>query len=583
MAMKVRDVLSPLLKASLQRLCLRRELPASGRKNEILKRLSYSYHGDLQAVLGDLRKVDLLTVANTHSTWFDFPDGLWRLTVVDLRKLLYSLFTGNGEQENAHEDDEAATGEEETQYADSDEGTSAGDILLYSSRFGTEENAVGSDIQPLKVNSLIQEAIRADRVTVLSAYYVPDLLRRLLGGCKGEVRLVLNGLGGKRLDAQVQELQDLQGELGKSARSAAVRLAFSDGIFHTKLYLFETGQEAVVWIGSANATEAGLNGHNEEILLRVSPAPSSVVAYVKSVWARSACVEACRQPVNSLSAFFRTGTLYYKPHATLIKTYNPFREFLERLPQEEKSKIAAFRSDFADDEAGIGAFNLDRVFKRLVEPRDNENPPPNQPRRVDFRRHAIQTCYGYWVPDAFTEEVDLMLEAASVDKLALLHRWREWMAEETQSIVDAYSTYLSDVKETLEQVGVEWRKYAAPSLFKETSAIERPIEALVIELSHDHRLQMHAQAFVSSELPEIWEDAAAREAFENSFFDALAAASSARRRSTAAKLILDALGSFVSTAKQIRQELLRKVRDPDWYERHFHRTGDDSDRGTAAS
>ena len=130
--------------------------------------------------------------------------------------------------------------------------------------------------------SLAGMAGDADSVTVLSAYYVPDVLKTIAGGCRGDVRIVLNGLGGKRLDAQVVELETLQATLRKRSRSAEIRLAFAEGIFHTKLYVFGGGSNAVAWVGSANATKAGLNGQNEEVLVRVAPAPRSVLAYAES-------------------------------------------------------------------------------------------------------------------------------------------------------------------------------------------------------------------------------------------------------------------------------------------------------------
>ena len=109
----------------------------------------------------------------------------------------------------------------------------------------------------------------------------------------------------------------LSGSSQNVNESAEVRLAFSRGIFHPKLYLFETTRAGwVAWVGSANATEAALGeqSQNEEILLRLEPAPPSLLAYSASVWRDGKRLKDCRPPVNSLPAFFRTGDLYYKPY-----------------------------------------------------------------------------------------------------------------------------------------------------------------------------------------------------------------------------------------------------------------------------
>ena len=68
-----------------------------------------------------------------------------------------------------------------------------------------------------------------------------------------------------------------------------------------------------------------LNGRNEEVLVRIAPTPQSIVDYAESAWSRAMPVKRCRQKVNSLITFFRTGMLYYKPYATLQMTLNPFR------------------------------------------------------------------------------------------------------------------------------------------------------------------------------------------------------------------------------------------------------------------
>lgn len=81
--MKVREVLTPLLVTALRRLCSKRELPVGGTKNELLKRLAYSYRGNVRAVLGDLLKADLLGIARAYSDALDLPSGLSRWSVAD--------------------------------------------------------------------------------------------------------------------------------------------------------------------------------------------------------------------------------------------------------------------------------------------------------------------------------------------------------------------------------------------------------------------------------------------------------------------------------------------------------------------
>ena len=407
---------------------------------------------------------------------------------------------------------------------------------------------------------------------MLSAYYVCGVLHDLLGACRGEVRVVLNGLGGQRLDRQVEELEKLQATLAERGTDCSIRLGFSKGVFHTKLYLFETKSGTVAWVGSANATGAGLSGHNEEILVRMSPAPQSVMLYAESVWHGSENLADYRHAVDSLPAFFRTGTLYYESYAQLQRTLNPFRTFVAGLPDTERIKISPLQTAFADAETGIGAFNLDKVYKvtrgeeALLEPTKKQ---------VRFRDYAIETCYGYWVPEGLVGEVKEMLKAASRQNRELLESWRDWLSEDEDVIVNAFRTYLGDVKSMLEDRRVDWRKHGAPpSLFEATQPIQERIERLKAALSHEDWLARHSQKFVASEVWEIWEDEPARELFVDSFFDSLALASTAKRRRRAAILLLNALDVYTGTAQDLRAALEDRVQDPDWYEENLR---DDAD------
>ena len=90
--MTVREVLTPLVKEALKRLCQRRNLLVSGTKGEILRRLAHSYHGDLSAVVLDLRRRDLLTITSAYSDSVELPTRLWALPVSELREVCLAVF-----------------------------------------------------------------------------------------------------------------------------------------------------------------------------------------------------------------------------------------------------------------------------------------------------------------------------------------------------------------------------------------------------------------------------------------------------------------------------------------------------------
>ena len=149
------------------------------------------------------------------------------------------------------------------------------------------------------------------------------------------------------------------------------------------------------------------------------------------------------------------------------------------------------------------------------------------------------------------------------------------MAENRDFVVNSYEEYLADVRTMLEGEGVEWRKYAPPTLFEATDVIEKRVEALVAELSDDERLHRHSDTFVPSKVAEIWEDVGACAAFNDSFFDSLAMASAGRRRKKPAVRILHALGLHSGTATELKEALVSRLEPESWYEENF--VGSDGD------
>ena len=272
--MKVREILTPLWKADLARLCRCRELSVTGTVPELLERLARSYRGEFEAVMEDLRREDLVMIGGALGGRLDLPAGWRQLRASEMRRVFIAVADRSG--------------------MPLDGGVSDEYFALYSaSGFST-----GGGVRRLDIDALRKDAREAERTTVISAYFAPAALNKLLGACSGMIRVVLNGLGGRRLKAQVQELKRLQIAFGAHSRSTEIRLGFADGIFHTKLYLFEKRGQAVAWLGSANATAAGLLGHNEEVLGRLSPVPSAVLDYAEWAWCGASRLDAAVRPLT---------------------------------------------------------------------------------------------------------------------------------------------------------------------------------------------------------------------------------------------------------------------------------------------
>ena len=527
MGLTVKKTLSRLKKQRLRALCQKRNLhvPRKWGRRKLVKKLARS--SDLASVLGDLRRPELIVVAKEF------------LLCCDTSAASASLVQMAADQTRLH-----------------------------------STKSIGG-VPQLDTDKLRADARGACRATVISAYYVCDVLKDLLDGC-GEVRVLLNGLGGRRLDDQIEELTELARELQYSNEYAEIKLAFSRGIFHTKLYLFESETESVAWIGSANATKAalGAQAYNEEILLRLVPAPPSLLAYAEGAWTNGQMLEDSRPSVNSLTAFFRTGDLYYKRIPELRMTLNPFLELLEALSPEDKSRLSTFDSRYAEKEKAIGAFNIRRVHG---DPNDADS-DGEKSQSPKIRPYAIETCYGYWVAAPFVEKIEGVLDQSGKTKNDRLLTLLEWLqGPGRKETITEYKNYLKDVRQYMDECNINWKQilkdHDISSPFKSTKLIKICIDKITENLQRESWRKRLSHAFISTYVPEFGDDVVARQHFEDTFFESLAEQSYKRTKHLSAKRLLEAVGiRDGTTPDEIREALEERLADPDWYNRKFARS-----------
>ena len=358
----------------------------------------------------------------------------------------------------------------------------------------------------------------------------------------------------------------MEERLDRQNRSASVRLRFSKGIFHTKLYVFESESDVVAWVGSANATGAALKGHNEEVLVRLDPAPPAVLQYVNGVWDTSCDLDGCRSKVDSLAAFFRTGDLCYPPYAHLRVTASPFKPLLDKLPPSERVRLSRFTSRFAEKDAGISAFNVRSVYEATTGRAEDVR----KKKQARIRPYAVETCYGYWVPEPFKGAVDQAIKNASAAKDQFLEGFLGWLQGKGIEItVTEFHEYLADAKRTMREEGVDWESHAPEYgyVFESSDSVENCVKDLVGQLRRPEDREKHSCAFVSARVPEIWDDVVARRHFEKTFFEWLEAQSSRRRWNRVTKWTLYNIGiQGEATSDAIRERLETRLADPAWYE-----------------
>lgn len=391
----------------------------------------------------------------------------------------------------------------------------------------------------------------ADEVAIAAGFYDVGFIERVLKSSRAsQVRLMFNGLGGQRLVEQRAELKDLVSKLSNERRDIVVRLAFTPGLFHSKLFLISKDGATRALVGSANATVAAFS-HNEELLITL-PEADVLVGYFDAAWKTASSLDALHKPADSLINFFRTGVLYFKPVATLATSVNPFRDLLKVMTNEEKALLGGIQLPYSDQATGIGPFNLRHAVQSMAgddlwDDLGDETSSADEGKitKLSIKPWSVETCFGYWVPSALDRDWRARLKDAGRAKREQLERFRSELVKLDKEVLLArYREYLGEVRNLLTQ--------RIPRLASVLDTLERnPFEEAYFEkfvsrvigyLEDDTRLQRLAEPFISGGMPEIWEDAQAYKDFRTSFFEHLDRTSRLPgNKPKVARIILDCL------------------------------------------
>ena len=413
----------------------------------------------------------------------------------------------------------------------------------------TRVNAASVD--QMSLDWITAQIRTADEVSIAAGFYDVRFIEHLLRASQARnVRLMFNGLGGRRLSEQTQELKELVQKLSNGQRTVDVRLAFAPGLFHSKLFLISRGGVTRALVGSANATLAAFS-QNEELLITL-PQAETLRAYFDAAWRGASPLGALQKQANSLINFFRTGVLYFKPVATLATSINPFRDLLKLMTNEEKSALGGVLLPYADQATGIGPFNLKRAVQSMANDDvwddledEMSNSDDGRTLKVSIRPWSIETCFGYWVPHVLDRDWRARLEDAGSMKRDRLERFRaELVKVDKEVLVKKYREYLDEVRGLLTTRIPRFQSLL--NLLERNPFDEEYFDKFVARvigyLEDKNRLKRLAEPFISGGMPEIWEDVQAYQDFRSSFFDYLdRAARLANNRPKVARIILERL------------------------------------------
>jgi hypothetical protein len=382
---------------------------------------------------------------------------------------------------------------------------------------------VDDAVHALASHVVAETLVGSQALDLAFAYYDGPLLRALLGALKKRppsqpIRLLVNGLARQGLSTQATELKSLV----RWAKPLAleVRLFTSAGIFHPKLVLSRHQGHSFAWLGSANGTTAAFEA-NEELLLQLTGDVSPLTAYFEAVWSQANPLESLRPEglvARSLPAFFRTGTLYFQPSATLAVTLNPFTPLLNGLRDRAQRALGAIPLSYAEGQSAIGAFNVERALG-LTQQRLKANDDPNV--SVGLRHFGFETSLGYWVPPHRRADLEARIERKAArrrKRLEALHEALETVAGRT--LERRFERYLADVRQAFKDAKVPARASAnlRRDPFTDVTAFRAFVQQMKTKLRDGDQVDRLSRPLVESRVPEIWDDARMSADFTESFF-----------------------------------------------------------------
>lgn len=425
---------------------------------------------------------------------------------------------------------------------------------LLSTTFGAVDGAVGK----LDVAALQKHCRGATRVIVVSAYYDQFFLTSLLEAVplsrrnSVDVDIYLHGSSGTRLKSDLRTLRAWRDVAGM--KKLKVWLVSRGGLFHTKLLVFEGKGEVAAYVGSANATTAAYL-ENEEIMLLLGGARlhPGIKAYVARVASEATPLDKVEQPsVRSLVSFFRTGDLYYKPNAV------PLFRFDLRLPEKLREALSMLTEPIT----GFSA-KTSRTYNPFAGLQEEEQEDDGAAARVSIRPFAIQTCFGWWAPEAYHSDIDRAVGKASSRKQDRLEVTRRVFLDgiKTGALIEQAKRSFA----SLEKAAFEHRVPLEEGTTVRLARFDEFLLRCQGQLTNRRWFERATRAFEHTPMPEIWTDPVARSEFEESFFDYLQYVNAATTAPRLLTMLSEVIGvSANEGATEIRRKLERHLRDNGW-------------------
>lgn len=374
-------------------------------------------------------------------------------------------------------------------------------------------------VEPITPDRLFKLVAKGDTLRVASAYYDAEFLEEFLrkatkAGAK-RIYVLLHGLGGDGRRQQVDALKPLL-DIGPKTQIA---LASSQGIFHPKLYLSTSPRgSGRAFVGSANISNAGWS-LNEELVLALSGDLSALSVWFDSLWDKAHEVgklEVAPPTAYNFPAFFRTGSLWFRPSATLQLSHSPLSSVLASLPAKQKAALGAIRVPYSSESTGVGPFNIARAVGFKASDFEIEDAI----KKLSLSQVAFETSLGYWVPPHQSKELRKKINSWKNNKQVRFTELRKKIENLSKvTLYRRYEKYLDGINASAALKGVSLDHHlTGVSRSRLTKSGRMFINRVFKQLMRPAFVERLCNPLHESPVPEIWDDATLTREFLSAFF-----------------------------------------------------------------
>ncbi len=305
------------------------------------------------------------------------------------------------------------------------------------------------------------------------------------------------------------------------SRESGIFLVQFGKLFHSKVYLIETNKKGKILLGSLNLTQKGIS-ENEEILLADEYAvggrsvASKLSKYIKEYSEQLECRSQrvskelkVRHP-SCIRQFLLNGSIYYE-----IKEQSPFRIKLH-LPEEVIKQRAEI-----DPMLEASITDTITVDVLISQPRGEftTNLPEMESTKSYWKKYCIETCYGYWSPEFWRDELASALNKRIEQRRPYYDTVIEVIKKRPDIIKSSFIGLCARIQAHLRTQGVDSWKYGEPNRAEE--AWDRWRENLITKINNQEFYHRLISGISSVPAPDVWNDPISSREFEDSFFESL--------------------------------------------------------------